>query len=43
MSDNFAIACLIVVVAGIMASEDSPWLAFFMVLVAADLVSKGNV
>lgn len=43
MSDNLMIACLILVVAAIMASEDSPWLAFFMVLVAADLVSKGNV
>jgi hypothetical protein len=43
MSDNFAIACFVVFVAGIAVIEDSPWLAFFMVLVAADLVSKGNV
>jgi len=40
MSDQFGVALLLCVVAGILASNDSPWLAFFVVLVAADMVSK---
>ena len=40
MSDEFSIAVLLCVVAGILASNDSPWIAFFIVLVAADMVSK---
>jgi hypothetical protein len=33
-------AALLCVVAGILAMNDSPWIAFFIVLVAADMVSK---
>lgn len=38
MSDKFAIACLLCVVAAIAVGENSPWLAFFIVLVVADLI-----
>jgi hypothetical protein len=40
MSDQFAIAIMLCVVACFLASEDSPWIAFFIVLIAADMVSK---
>ena len=40
MSDQFCIAVMLCVVAGIFVSEGHEWIAFFIVLVAADLVSK---
>jgi hypothetical protein len=40
MSDQFSIAVLLCVVAAILAQNDSPWIALFVLLVAADMVSK---
>lgn len=38
MNAKFAFAIFILFIAGIAVMEDSPWLAFFLVLVAVDMM-----
>jgi hypothetical protein len=40
MSDRFCIALMVCVVAGVCAMNESPWLAFFALLVAYELGDK---
>jgi uncharacterized membrane protein len=40
MSDKVCVAVLLCVVAGIFVSEKHEWMALFILLVAADMVSK---